>query len=116
METIKIYKDGRGGCTEAQITLEEAWRTEIMRTEVTTWFERDNVSLPELEAYAENQTIINKLAGTNWDDTDHEKAELDAAMAVEEELYQAVLDATWNHVDSQGWYRRDTEKVVRVAE
>lgn len=116
METIKIYKDGKGGCREAQITLEEAWRSELETTDVTTWFELDNVSLPELDAYEANQAIIYKLAGTAWDDSDPEKAELEAAEAVEEELYQAVLDATWNHVDKQGWYRRDTEKVVRVVE
>ena len=89
METIKIYKDGRGGCTEAQITLEEAWRTENRSGNYTSW--------PEWHQLGDE--FENAM---NADDS--------------EDQFDAIMTKAWEQVDARGWYRRDTEKVMRAVE
>ncbi len=89
METIKIYKDGRGGCKEVNISLEEAWRSENRSGNYTSW--------PEWHQLGDE--FENAM---NADDS--------------EDQFDAIMTKAWEQVDAQGWYRMGAEKVVRVAE
>lgn len=89
METIKIYKAGKSGCREAQITLEQAWRGENRSGNYTTW--------PEWHQLGDEFEDV-----MNADDS--------------EDKFEAIMTKAWNEVDAQGFYWIDTEKVVRVVE